>query len=275
MKVLIDSCYEGYKNSLKASENIDQNDPLTVITFANILKRFGETLNNVCIELDRVDDTPTLKTSIFLNLRASLLDFLYVLYFAQILWTDEDPEGNKISDIDKYNKFTADFEKLLSDHLIHYFSYAQSIKSGKTPLITQQQYEKMILYFNKFPHLFTTGKIEDIENPRASLKQTSSLKLKDDIFEAIRNNKETVIYTPAYELYLHFSKVEHFGILSNIIIEEEFELYRVSQCIKYILNGLMICIRFTVKDEVLAEDLAKETKELIQNIHTTYIPEID
>jgi hypothetical protein len=172
------------------------------------------------------------------NLRSSLLDFIIVRYLS--IRSGEDGK-------DGFEKFKNNVDSLLCDHLRNGFGYLKNLKDAGW--IDNAQYTQSLERL-KSEHTmgFVEGKL-DPNNPEKSLITQDYLSPKG-MFKGVPKKENYNDFAVAYEIYLHFSRYDHFGAFSPILSKQ-----MISD--RYLVPSILFMIRGSILSLQLINDGCK------------------
>lgn len=230
-----------------ALEKFPENDyAIKYFMAINYLERFVTTLRSVNILLRQYEKNTSVETSIGLIIRASLLDFMNVLYLST--YHPDRKEFNKKIEI------------LVSDQIDKTFKYLKLIRSINE--ISQDDYIRALEEFcTQFPTLFDNSTI-DHNKPERKLKHKNKLLSATILFNRIRGHEKTREFSSAYYYYLYYSKYEHFGIITHFLQRKGF-----NHDVTMIIVSLSLVIRGLIKNfeflDILPDKLENEQQQIL------------
>lgn len=175
-------------------------------TFITYLERFTFGIASINIQLKNFKDHIYLETSIGLNLRAHLLDFLVVTY---LLSYQTDIKSK--DDIESKRTFDKQFNSVLTDQLFNSIKYVKLSKANG--VINTKQYRQIIENLWYTYHFLFIDPTVDYDKPESKLI-SKEFKSPKQYFERINSHPIVKPYSGAYDLYTYYSKYEHFGIIT-------------------------------------------------------------
>lgn len=204
-----------------------------VFTFINYLERFTYALESIEILLNNFKEKPNVETAIGLTIRASLLDFITIIYISsyQVDITPENPKGQE--------EFDKIFDELVSDQVSYTIKFLKLMKS--TSQITQDEFELAIRNLNHtYNFLFTGLNLKDLASTLKAKPSNSPTKF----FKRILQHTATEKFAMAYDLYIYYSKYEHSGIMTHFMQRQSInqDLDRIIWSINYIVRGIAITL---------------------------------
>ena len=221
------------------------------------VERFGIAFENIQTIIEQRKTNPKMDYSLVLLLRGTLLDTHIVYYLASIYYDES------LSEQERFDKIELEFERFYINQLHHQFTDLKNIKD-KVP----ELYSQMLIHIlNAYRFCFKDD--TDFE----SLKQThdheaivSSLKHKKrdfpqfwELFERIKRIEimDRIGYGVAYAYYSHFSKIEHFGVLTHERTLSITTNDMIWDSVKYCLVGLQYVISLTDRNLPQMTEIAK------------------
>lgn len=174
-----------------------------------------------------------LDQSLAKNLRSSLLDFLIVRYLSiRSIEDTNNPNG--------LANFRNNINKLLCDHLKNGMEYLTQLKTRNW--IGNDEYAQRLngLRLN-YPTCFLEGEI-NLENPENSLITSEYLSPKG-MFKSVPKKEEYNDFAVAYEIYLHFSRYDHFGTFSPTLTNQKITDKHLVPTILFMLRGSILSLQ--------------------------------
>lgn len=219
-------------------------------TFINYLERFTYSLESIEILLNNFQKKPNNETSIGLIIRASLLDFMNIIFLSSY-YVDITPENPNSQE-----EFDNQFEALVSDQIHNMIKYLILMKDHN--LISKDEFKQSITNLNSTYNFLFNG--FDLEDPISTLKIKKFNSTKK-IFQRICNHHKTKNYAMVYDLYTYYSKYEHFGIMTHFMQRQNInkDLDRIILSINYIIQGIKMVFLFLDQP---ANKLVVERKQL-------------
>jgi hypothetical protein len=222
---------------------------IIVFVFIGYLERLTASLDSINILLQQYKDKPYIETSIGLIIRASLLDYMTMAYmstFFSDIKSKDDTEGEI--------KFQEKFNALICDQIHNTFKYLKLTKSSN--LISQEDYNSAIENCYKNYHFAFIDDQVDYDHPEQKLICTKFVSPRD-MFTRIHNHPLTKKYSKVYDLYIYYSKYEHYGIMTHFMQNQGFDnnFSRIILSIKYIIRGIGATFAFldNPKDKLIEE----------------------
>lgn len=207
----------------------EDNYPLINYVFIGFFNRFIDTLVSTNILLRHYKEKRNVETSIGLTFRASLLDFMTVVYFGTY---EQEINVEKPETQEKFDEVLTNF---ICDQLKYTIKHIELVYNSQ--IITFAEYSNMIKnFYDKHNAFFTHF---DEKNLCTCLKGKKFSVI--NVFNRIHQDKKLKHFSSVYDYYTFYSKYDHFGILTNpmqnIPISEEFARIRLSY--NYIYQGLI------------------------------------
>jgi hypothetical protein len=202
---------------------------MLVFTFINYLERFTYSLESIEILLANFKRKPNVETAIGLIIRASLLDFITITYLSS--YNGDIKPGNTKAQ----QEFDKEFDSLVSDQIHNTIKYLELMKKQKQ--VSKEDFELTIQnLYHTYNFLFNGL---DLSNPSSTLK-TESFKSTKKMFIRINNHPLTKKMSMVYDLYIYYSKYEHFGIMTHFMQRENInqDLDRIVWSVRYIVRGM-------------------------------------
>ena len=184
----------------------DKKDVNSVQFFSlGLLKRLLHASKSLKIVLENIYSIPDLDFSAGLTIRAIILDMLIGLNFFKLL---KDNLPKKLSDEEMKELTTSFCDKILADGLentITYLELSQTFGFVDNNKL-KETYNNFVRNYGKFlnPH---PG---DGSKPKVKISRAPSTK---DLFKNIASDTEMNNISRIYDLYLFYSKYDHFGVL--------------------------------------------------------------
>ena len=204
---------------------------LEVFAFINYLERFTYNLKSINILLGHYKDVPHVETSIGLIMRASLLDYMTTAYLSTYM-ADAKPD-----DAPSQEKFKKEFDSMIADQVRHTISYAKlALSIGH---IKKPDYKKVIEgLFHSYHFVFADTAIE-YDTPEKKLISSHTIS-PTALYKRIHSHPLTNKYAGVYDLYIYYSKYEHFGIMTHFLQRrgEDLNLDTILAGIKYMIRGM-------------------------------------
>ncbi len=233
LKVLVPLNEEMISIANEAKSKIPDGDyTLLDFVFIGFFNRFIDTLVSTNILLQNYKQNRNVETAIGLTFRASLLDFMTLVYFGsyELDIDDSKPETNK-----KHEEVLTNFVCEQLRYTIKYWELvykSRVINDKEYSLALKNFYETHKVYFTHF----------DEKNLSACLKGKKYTNT--DMFNRIHQDKKLKHLSNVYDYYTFYSKYDHFGILTNSMqdmsITDEFS--RIRYCYDYIYQGIIITV---------------------------------
>jgi len=182
-------------------------------TWLSFAERITNNLYSINILIQKIENNPYVENAIGLILRSNLNDYLTIIYLTNILLENED-------------RFKKELIKYHKDNVYYLKRHATTAK--EEGYLNESQYEELITNFTK-NYKILLDKLNtvftNLSNPRFKC-------------EILPNHFD------AYDLYIYFSKYEHFGFITYFMqrqkISSDFD--SIKKGIRYSLVGLKIVI---------------------------------
>lgn len=194
-----------------------------------MLDRLLKACNYVDYVIKKEEDIELLEFSAGLTIRAILLDALIVINLYKLI-NDFSLEGKTEEEIlNKAEEYCCIY---LADGLDMTVNYIQSSKDAGilTGFQVEKAFNEMVKEFNEYFHPHQN----DGSSPKSKYKQAPS---SSKLFKILINNIGTKRYVEIYDLYLLYSKYDHFGVLyykfQNISIDEK--IVRLNKAVNYLI----------------------------------------
>ncbi len=201
------------------------------ILLASFSDRFLHNLRILRFELRYLKSHKYLYQSMAKNLRSSLLDFIIVRYLS--IRSNEDGE-------DGFKKFKENVDSLLCDHLKNGVGYLKNLKDSGW--INKDEYIKGLKNLKSdYPMGFIEGEV-DTDNPEKSLITKDYLSPKG-MFKRVPMKNDYRDFAVAYEIYLHFSRYDHFGTFSPILSNEAIRDRHLIPTILFMIRGAILSLQ--------------------------------
>lgn len=237
------------KTKMRDSGTITQ----TLIIFVNFFLRFIyclESVNSLLIDFENKYSSK--EHSISLILRASLLDYLNILYLKSYM-----PDKNGTFNTSQ-SMYTFEFKNYLSSQIIKIFDFYKV--ENRYGILTAENKRRYIdLIRDENMSLFNDGDV-DYNNPSKSLiVDKAKLSIGDIRFRLDQvKNVTSENYIEVLHLYELYSKYEHFGIISmkfrNLEINHIFK--NILRSLFHLIDGLAFCLEIVKIDQNI-ENLSK------------------
>ncbi len=234
---------------------------IQTFTFINYLERFRDALDAVSVLLKSFSEKPNLETSIGLTLRAALLDFLTVTFLTSF-YVDINTDNSKGQE-----EFDSIINALNSDQALNTIRFIEVMLKNK--FITREEFELAITKLHdNYNFLFNSL---DLANPVASLKAKKHYSVKD-MFHRINNHHLTTKFAGVYDLYMYYSKYEHFGMLTHFMQRHNLDtdLYRIIYSVSYLLRGTCSSLIFLNHPDLKVESEFLAMSELSEKFDTLW-----
>jgi len=207
---------------------------LATFSCMDYVERIHNALESIKILLSVFPFQPRIETSLGLTLRASLLDFMTIVY-----WASYDTDQT-VSPEESGQNLNNQIEVIASDQIKYTLSYLKNMK--EVGYVSAIQYNTCLqnLYKN-FDFLFTFNS-ESNEHELKHKKGISTVKM----FHRIKSQPLTSKFALAYDLYMYYSKYEHHGLMTHFMQRENLnqDHDRVIYSIQYILRGYGFLLHF-------------------------------
>lgn len=245
LNTLIEIIEDGIKYSTAAIKVLPDNEGHSPETFMhlNFLERFTSCLYGIYPLMKEFRANRWVEMGIGLTLRASLLDFMTLLYLDSY-----KSEGTVEEFEDKLTSF-------MCDTISNTLKYSKVCKD--VGVLDIQEYESVINdLYNSYNALFKPGEGPNIEKPESSLIGVRFATPVEQ-FKRIYQQQLTKNHAGVYDAYIYYSKYEHFGIvtydLKRLGKNEEFEQIHTS--LRFLFRGLTLILaylslQFDVRDSL-------------------------
>ena len=252
----------------KASLNKFPTDSYELLPFVfiNYLERYTYALDSVNILLRSYEKNPNVETSIGLIIRTSLLDFMTVSYL-RAYYSDISP-----NDALSQEKFDEVFNSLLVDHINNTFKYLKLAKNVGF-INEKERIETLDSLYHTYHFLFNTA-ITDYDNPSEALISQKYITPKD-LFTKLISHPVTKNDAYVYDMYMYYSKYEHFGIVTHFLqrrgVNEDFS--SMIESLTFVVKGLGLSMAFLSKNPDVLVSEKVQFKTLLnkfQNIKVSY-----
>lgn len=200
------------------------------------LERFKFNISCVSVLLKNIQEHPYLETSIGLTIRATLLDFMII---TNLLSYKADIKSEK--DIDGLNKYKNEFDSVIADQMWNSIKYVKTAKN--TGIINAIEYKRIIdNIWIQYGNLFIS-ETPDYEAPESKLI-TTVFKSAKQYFMRIHNHAIVKEYSNSYDLYIYYSKYDHFGIMTHYMQRKDInkDVSRIIDSLKYMIRGFGGCL---------------------------------
>lgn len=209
---------------------------LETFFYITYLNRFVFNIGSVNILIKNIKEHPYIETSIGLTIRTTLLDFMVITYLISYQ-ADIVPDDN----LDKKNIFEKEFNSVITDQIYNSIKYVKTAKD--CGFLTADSYKTTIdnlMYTYRF--LFKDD-IPDYEKPESKLI-SSVFKSPKQYFIRIHNHPIVKDYSMVYDLYIYYSKYDHFGIMTHFMQREDInkDVERIIGSLKYMIRGFAGCL---------------------------------
>ncbi|MEQ8624241.1 MAG: hypothetical protein RJQ00_05285 [Vicingaceae bacterium] len=234
------------------------------LMLADLLVRFNLGINSSTYLLREFGNSNSGRYSIMTILRSTTLDFLILSYLFTYYFKALESKSNEDEKIFNNQVFS-----FIGDQLKHQIKQFKLLSDHKK--ITKKQYlaslRNLALRYPEFISIDITA-----DDPFKSLKNKKKPPSSETIFKHLYSNKMTRDESQMYFHYDTFSKVEHYGIFSRGLIQDDTIMPIILHTIKFIILGHYRCHKFIDKNfglldnSILINDLGTEFKELIKDI---------
>lgn len=234
---------------------------------ACMLERLNNVSKGVKELLPKINSIPTLDFSCGLILRSSMLDYLLTIAIYKIIYENERDNIDFFTGKERVEEFC---HNALSDGLPQTLAF---IKAAVESKILTSEKEKEIynnLKYN-YPKFFIEGNNDETGPILKSKKKVNAREL----FKDIANHPDISDLAFVYDLYVYFSKYDHFGILYYDIIRVSHidKLNLFSKSIELMVNAqafLHLALRlYSDDDKILIHQSEVSTNYLMSNIMNT------
>jgi len=216
---------------------------------------------------------PYREHSIALLLRASLLDYLTMLYLETYYI---EYRNNPKTECPNYK---TELEKLLSSQIRRIISISELDKQGKH--FNKHSFNEYIdKVYLKYNFLFEPSVKLDYNKPSNSLKykngndEITNTKIRIRLDNVMRDSD--INYVHVFSLYDIYSKYDHFGLISmslkNMDTNEAFE--NMKNSLHYVLDGISRCMYILKNHYAIAcnyNQIIKQIRELRGVFYTDYL----
>ena len=190
----------------KALQYYDQREVNSVQLFAlGLLKRLNHASNSLMLILENIEQKPQLDFSAGITIRAILLDTLLGLNFYKLL---KDNLPKKLPD-EQIKLLTTEFcDIILADGLentVKYFELARTLG-----FISNIEHKQLL---NNFITNYSTYFEPHLNNGQMPRVKFERVKGPIELFKVIAGDSDMKNISRIYDLYLFYSKYDHFGIL--------------------------------------------------------------
>lgn len=215
------------KHSGETQNHLDSKDLNQIQYFCiGMLERLGGSSLAVRELLPKINANPTLDFSCGLILRSFLLDYLVIVILYKIIY-ENDLEKREFEEAKK--KVETFCNECLSDGLPQTLTYIKAAVEAKilTPEKEKEIYNNMARNYKIFfePH--------DADGTLPILKNKKQINARE-LFKEIANHPDISNLAIVYDLYVYYSKYDHFGIMYFDIIREKHtdKLAKISKAIE-------------------------------------------
>lgn len=227
-----------------------RNKHIVLNVYASYFQRFIYSLDSVDTLLQEIEiNKPFRCDSITLILRASLLDFLTILYLKSY-YEEINTDANK-----NEQNYDSEFRKLLSSQIRRSLMISHIDKESKN--YNQDSFKDYVdIVFKNCNYLFKPGATIDYNNPAASLIDS---KPSDDIktinirkrLQILEKQGRVTNHIHIYSLYDLFSKHDHFGMISILYqwMDLSEKLENIFWSFYYIVDGISFSMEHLRQDE--------------------------
>lgn len=222
--------------------NDQKNPEYYQIIFQNLIQRLYLGIMAIDTLFDKFSQINYFKYPIAIQMRACILDSLTIAYLTQFI----DPKDPKIfkEQIQRLNQPSA---RELNDEI------ESNIKNSN--IKSSECHDSFKLALSLYPDNFTKGSIP-------KLKKINDIKLKDMV--ATLKGTQLEYFNEIYKIYRHYSKYEHYGTLSKILLEfdSEYEFDKITFSTRYVVQATLIAFIYMKIDSEKIEKL-KHIKDRI------------
>jgi hypothetical protein len=209
----------------------DKKDVNSVQFFSlGLLKRFLHASKSLKLVLENIYLIPDLDFSAGLTVRAIILDMLIGLNFFK-LFKDNLPK--KLSDEEMKELTTSFCDKILADGLENTITYLEL--SQTFGFVDNSKLKETYNNFSRKYDKFLNTHPGDGSKPKVKLSRAPVTK---DLFKNIASDTEMNNISRIYDLYLFYSKYDHFGVLyfdvENYPLKEKID--RIKKAIRLFIN---------------------------------------
>jgi len=198
--------------------NEQEDIPIEIAVYHNILERFYYCLQSVECLLHRFNNDVTFKFSIGLLIRNGLLDFITSGYLYE--------KGYSVGN------FSYEFARVNHKFVNNQYNISQERRNNK--IINQEEFQEELFELkNYFPENFL------------SVDKNGTPKLKKDINSISPSEmaKNLINHSDVYALYDYYSQYEHYGIFSKHMLDgrPEYDFDKLKVALMYVFLGIILC----------------------------------
>lgn len=193
------------------------------------IERFVDTLCSINTLIANPENRIYTETSVGIIIRSSLLDLITIAYLYSYKM--------EIIDEETQEKFDTEFDKFMIDHIANNIKYFKTARD--TGIATPDEYKLIIENLWSSYGFAFKDKTIDYDNPENKLISKEFLSPKQ-MFLRIRNHHFTKEYAKIYDLYIYYSKYDHFGIMTRFMLEQNSENFETFiYAMKFVSNGIV------------------------------------
>ncbi|MCB0803087.1 MAG: hypothetical protein KDB74_08305 [Flavobacteriales bacterium] len=234
------------------------------LMLADLLVRFNLGITSSTYLLNEFRNSNTGRYSIMTILRSATLDFLILSYLFTFYFKAMKSKSKQDEKI-----FNNQIFSFIGDQLKHQIKHLKLLFEHKK--INRKEYlsilRNLALRYPEFLSINIT-----VDDPFKSLKYKKKPPSAEKIFKHLHSNKMTREESQMYLHYDTFSKVEHYGIYSRGLIQDDTIMPVILQTLKFIILSHYRCHKFIdpqfglQDNSILINNLGKEFGELMKDI---------
>lgn len=177
------------------------------------LDRFICGFDSLCILLKEYRSKEHLDTAIGILIRTHLLDLITLSY---LICYKEDADNK--GDHETKEQFQVEFDKFMVDGLEKSLSFLKL--ALELALFSKQEYNTAVDSLKQTYSMVFKDEPIDYDKPKDNLinRGLPPIAL---IFKKIRSHELTSNFSEIYDLYTYYSKYEHFGIMTGVMLRQE------------------------------------------------------